>query len=89
MGLKVEWKGKWKAFRQVDRLTYQILESRKGFYQDNWALMGLDSLLSGAMYKCDRARSTFDLDKKLDDVLDAINYLRFVAVRLLELKSEH
>jgi len=87
MGLKVEWISKKKALKQVDKLAYQIIESRKGFYQDNWALMGLDSLLSGAMYKCDRARTTFNLEKKLDDVLDAINYLKFVAIRLLEMKS--
>jgi len=88
MGLKVEWVGKKKALKQIDKLTNQILDSRKGLYQDNWALMTLDSLLSGAMYKCDRARTTFDLDKKLDDVLDAINYLKFVAVRLLEQLSQ-
>ncbi|MEM2367016.1 MAG: hypothetical protein QXQ50_02135 [Candidatus Bathyarchaeia archaeon] len=87
--MKVEWRNKKQALRQVDKLSYQIMDSRKGFYQDNWALMSLDSLLSGAMYKCDRARTTFDLAKKLDDVLDAINYLRFVAVRLLELKDKH
>jgi len=86
--LKVEWVGKKKALKQIDKLTNQILDSRKGLYQDNWALMTLDSLLSGAMYKCDRARTTFDLDKKLDDVLDAINYLKFVAVRLLEQLSQ-
>jgi hypothetical protein len=88
MGLKVEWKGKKKILKQVDKLANQILDSRREIYQDNWALMSLDSLLSGAMYKCDRARTTFDLDKKFDDVLDAINYLKFVSIRLLEQLSQ-
>lgn len=88
MELEIRWKDKKQAFKTVDKLASQILESRKPVYQDNWALMSLDSLLSGAMYKCDRARTTFDLEKKLDDVLDAINYLKFVAVRLLSEKSK-
>jgi len=82
--LAIKWKNKGKALREVDRLSYKIMGERKGTYQDNWALMSLDSLLSGAMYKCDRARTTFDLAKKLDDVLDAINYLRFSAIRILD-----
>jgi len=46
--------------------------------------MSLDALLSGAYYKVNRAMFTSEPNKKLDDVLDAINYLRFVAIRLLE-----
>lgn len=83
-GLKISWEGREEALRRVDELSYEIVGSRKGTYQDNWALMGLNSLLSGAMYKCDRARFTSDPGKRLDDVLDAMNYLRFTAVRLLE-----
>jgi hypothetical protein len=84
MGLRIEWKNKKKSLRKVDALTYQILESRRGIYQDNWALMSLDALLCGAYYKVNRAMFTGEPNKKLDDVLDAINYLRFVAIRLLE-----
>ena len=84
MVLKVEWVKKKEAFKQVDKLTNQILESRKAIYQDNWALMSLDALLCGAFYKVNRAMFTNDPNKRLDDVLDAINYLRFVAIRLLE-----
>ena len=82
-GLRISWEGREEALRGVDDLSYKIMESRKGTYQDNWALMSLDSLLSGAMYKCDRARFTPDPLKRLDDVLDAMNYLRFTAVRIL------
>jgi len=84
MVLKVEWHNKKKAFRKVDLLTNQILDSRRKIYQDNWGLMSLDALLSGAYYKVNRAMFTFEPNKRLDDVLDAINFLRFVAIRLLE-----
>ncbi len=86
--LTVRWKGKLQALREVDKISYRIMGSRSDIYQDNWALMSLDSLLSGAMYKCDRARTTFDYQKKLDDVLDALNYLRFSAIRILQ-EIEH
>jgi len=60
--------------------------SRKTEHGDSWRRMTMEGLLYGAFYKIDRARTNREnLTKKLDDVLDAINYLKFYAVRLLEL----
>jgi len=83
MKLEIRWRDKLRDIRRVDKAALDIITSREGTYMDNFALMGLDSLLSGALYKCDRARFTQDRDKKLDDIYDAINYLRFTAIRLL------
>jgi len=69
--------------KRVDELTKQIKSDRQGLYQDQWVWMSLDSLLYAAIYKAERARLTQDLGKKLDDILDAINYLRFSAAKLL------
>ena len=83
MKLEIKWKNKLRDIKMVDRAALDIITSREGTYMDNFALMGLDSLLSGALYKCDRARFTHDREKRLDDIYDAINYLRFTAIRLL------
>ena len=76
-----------KALQLVDHLVKRIKKSRNKVYQDQWMWMSFDSLLYAAAYKIERARLTKDLDKKLDDLLDAINYLRFAAARVLMDKS--
>ena len=70
---------------RVDKLAKGIKADRQGLYEDQWIWMSLDSLLYAAIYKAERARLTQDLGKKLDDILDAINYLRFSAAKLLSL----
>lgn len=80
--LEIRWKNKLQDIKLVDKAALEIITDREGTYMDNFALMTLDSLLSGAMYKCDRARFTRDPLKQLDDIYDAINYLRFTAIRL-------
>jgi hypothetical protein len=82
--IQIRWLNKEEDLEFVTILADRIISGRRGIYEDNWALMSLDSLLSGAMYKVDRARITQDLLKQLDDVLDAINYLRFSAIRILK-----
>ena len=72
-----------KALQLVDHLVKRIKKSRNKVYQDQWMWMSFDSLLYAAAYKIERARLTKDLDKKLDDLLDAINYLRFATARVL------
>jgi len=74
-------------YERVIKKIKEIKKGRNPIYGDNWALMGLKSLLAAAYYKCDRAVYTEDLDKKLDDVLDALNYLVFAANRLLDMKE--
>lgn len=75
------------SFETVFKLCEKIRNKRNITYGGNWVYMSLESLLYGACYKCERARFTSDLNKKLDDVLDAINYLMFVAIRILNLKE--
>ena len=72
-----------KLLQDVDRMVKNVKQSRNVIYQDQWMWMSFDSLLYAATYKIERARLTKDLDKKLDDLLDAINYLRFAAARVL------
>ncbi|MEM2352514.1 MAG: hypothetical protein QXT26_08920, partial [Thermoproteota archaeon] len=73
MSLEIRWRGKKKALKKAIELADHILESRRGIYQDNWALMSLDALLCGAYYKVNRAMFTSEPSKKLDDLLDALN----------------
>jgi uncharacterized protein YpiB (UPF0302 family) len=82
--IHINWVNRRKDLQTVQNLTDQIINGRRQTYEDNWALMSLTSLLSGALYKTDRARTTQNLLKQLDDVLDAINYLRFSAIRILK-----
>jgi len=72
-----------KLLQDVDRMVKNVKQSRNAIYRDQWMWMSFDSLLYAATYKIERARLTKDLDKKLDDLLDAINYLRFAAARVL------
>ena len=60
----------------------RIREERRKVYGDNFIAMSHRSLLYAAEYKIERAIFTCDRTKKLDDVLDAINYLLFVAAKL-------
>jgi hypothetical protein len=82
--IHIEWVNRQKDLRTIQDLADKIVNGRRKTYEDNWALMSLNSLLSGALYKTDRARTTQNLPKQLDDVLDAINYLRFSAIRILK-----
>jgi len=82
--IQIQWLNREEDLEFVTILADRLTTERREIYGDNWAVMNLDSLLSGAMYKVDRARTTFDLLKRLDDVLDAINYLRFSAIRILK-----
>lgn len=67
-------------------LTYliKIRDERNIKYGDNWALYSDKTCLAAAFYKCDRAMLTLDRKKRLDDILDAINYLIFAANKLLD-----
>jgi hypothetical protein len=82
--IHIKWVNRQKDLQSIQNLADKIINGRRQTYEDNWALMSLTSLLAGALYKTDRARTTQDLLKQLDDVLDAINYLRFSAIRILK-----
>lgn len=73
--------------KSVDDDATALLIKRSGVYGTQfpaWRFMSIDAILCGVIYKSDRARVTKDLNKKYDDIKDAINYLRFVGVRVKE-----
>jgi hypothetical protein len=73
--------------KQVDADAFSKITERSVTYGTEtpaWRLMSVDAMLSGVIYKTDRARVTKDLNKKYDDILDDINYLRFVGVLVKE-----
>jgi len=71
-------------YDRVVEIIRAIHEERDPLYGDNWALYSLETLLYAAAYKIERARFTWNINKKLDDVFDAINYLIFAANKLLD-----
>jgi len=73
-----------KQIEEVLKLCKEIRCSRSSIYGENWRQMSLRGLLYGACYKVERAIFTKDRYKRLDDVLDAINYLLFISVKILE-----
>jgi len=79
---QIKWRG-MDPLKLAFRLGKAIRKERKGTYSDNWAIMSLDSLLSAAFYKIDRARHTEDPDKQLDDLIDAFNYICFAIARVV------
>jgi len=83
------WKDFIKDIKRLDAMALAIIRQRGiEIYSANWAVMSKESLISAAAYKCERARFTVNLEKQLDDVLDAMNYLRFYGIRLLALMDE-
>ncbi len=73
----------------VDNLATEKLIDRDSSYRNTsgvpaWQLMSVDEILHGVIYKSARARVTKDLNKQLDDITDAINYLRFAGVHVME-----
>jgi len=51
--------------------------------------MSVDSILSGVIYRADRARGTENLNKKYDDIKDAYNYLKFAGAKMKRLLEKN
>lgn len=86
---KIKGKSPMEQIKIFDDTSYKILEDRAEQYDNYtipvWKRMSLDALFGGAVYKIERARHTDYMPKKIDDVRDAMNYIRFIGVRLLEM----
>jgi len=82
----IKWHGK-DPLKIAFELANKIRKERRGTYSDNWALMSLSSLLYAAVYKIERARFTEDEKKRLDDLIDALNYIAFAVARHVEGKA--
>lgn len=72
----------WEYFDEVTKAADAILVKRAEVYDNDtnrptWSFIKPDSILAGVIYRAERARATQDMEKKLDDIYDAINYLRF------------
>jgi len=65
----------------ANTLANVIRGKRKVVYSDNWALMSKESLIYAAAYKLERVRHTDSPDKRLDDLIDAFNYVCFAIAR--------
>ena len=82
--VKILWPDFIEDVKHFDEMSMAIVNQRQGdVYDDSWAIMSLESILDAAKYKCDRARYTFKAEKKLDDVMDAYNYLRYAGIRIM------
>lgn len=87
MSAEIRWTG-GDPYELALREARYIMQSRQGIYSDNWALMSFESLLYAAIYKLERARFTEDPHKRLDDLLDAFNYVVFAIARVLARYNE-
>jgi hypothetical protein len=75
--------------KEIDREAMDKILERAVPYENLtatpvWRQMSIDAILSGVVYRGSRARATKDLNKAYDDILDAINYLRFAGVLMKE-----
>ena len=77
----IAWRGP-NPYKIAFTKASQIHNSRREVYSDVWACMSIESLLYAAIFKLERARFTEEPEKKLDDILDAFNYIVFTIARL-------
>ena len=80
---------KIRLMKQVEQDAWEKIYERAIPYENLteipvWRSMSTDAILSGVVYRSSRARATKDLNKKYDDIIDAINYLKFVGVLVKE-----
>ena len=64
----------------------EVFLSRKDTYKDSWKRMNIIDILDGARYKVARAKAMLEsncpLEKVVDDLLDAMNYLAISVMKL-------
>ena len=72
----------WSVFLDADKILQEKGDTYRVGGVSVWELMSVDALFYAAIYKLERARVTTNLNKRIDDLLDAINYARYVVMRL-------
>ena len=82
-------KNNMELIKEIDDLATEKIIERSSSYENlselpSWRQMSTEAILSGVVYRSSRARVTKDLYKKLDDILDTLNYIRFVGVLVKE-----
>jgi len=64
----------------------EVFLSRNDTYKDSWKRMNVIDILDGARYKIARAKAMLEsncpLEKVVDDLLDAMNYLAITVMKL-------
>ena len=64
----------------------EVFLSRNDTYRDSWKRMSIIDILDGAKYKIARAKaliqSNCPREKVVDDLLDAMNYLALIVMKL-------
>ena len=64
----------------------EVFLSRNDTYKDSWKRMNVIDILDGARYKIARAKAMLEsncpLEKVVDDLLDAMNYLALTIMKL-------
>lgn len=64
----------------------EIFLSRNDTYKDSWKRMNIIDILDGTKYKIARAKaliqSNCPREKVIDDLLDAMNYLALIVMKL-------
>ena len=64
----------------------EIFLDRNGVYRDSWKRMDVIDILDGAKYKIARAKAMLESrcsrEKVVDDLLDAMNYLALIIMKL-------
>ncbi|MHA1589156.1 MAG: hypothetical protein ACTSVA_00940 [Candidatus Njordarchaeales archaeon] len=64
-------------YEKVIKKCREILDERRNIYNDQWRFFPVELLLASASYKSWRALMTKEKEKRLDDIVDAVNYLIF------------
>ena len=64
----------------------EVFLSRNDTYRDSWKRMNVIDILDGVRYKVARAKAMLEsncpLEKVVDDLLDAMNYLAITVMKL-------
>ena len=64
----------------------EVFLSRNDTYKDSWKRKNIIDILDGARYKIARAKAMLEsncpLEKVVDDLLDAMNYLAITVMKL-------
>jgi len=64
----------------------EVFLSRNDTYKDSWKRMNVIDILDGARYKVARAKAMIESgcprEKVIDDLLDAMNYLALIVMKL-------
>jgi len=71
-----------KRLDEVFDKAKEIASFKSNVYQDLWKRLDTDIIMSAIKLKIERASVCTDREKKIDDLIDVINYTAFLIARL-------